>query len=194
MSCFRRLSSRHSYPRNREAKDVYVLKLKEGKYYVGESVDVRYRMWLHVNLNGSAWTRRYGVVKRVPTITPKMNAFWELTETLEQMKLHGFDNVRGSMFSSIRLTQDQRRSAATLYCEKENLCRECGSHTHFENKCKGNLKTSWLRDFLGSDATPPTDQLKTGPPVRECVVCDSILSPNSPLNYCGDFCRSRHSV
>jgi len=207
MSCFQRLSSRYSYPRNRKVKEVYVLRLKEGKYYVGESINVRKRVWTHVNLNGAAWTRQYGVIGRIPTISPQMGAFWELNETLEQMKRHGIDNVRGSMFSNIRLTQDQRSVAVSLYCEKENLCRKCGSHTHLETQCEQISKTSWMSDFLGPMPMPQPqpqsiieplkrapDPRNKRPPVLQCVVCDSILAPNSHLNYCGDFCRRRHSV
>jgi hypothetical protein len=199
MSCFQRLTSRNSYPRNRKVKEVYVLRLREGKYYVGESVDVRKRMWSHVNLNGAAWTRKYAMIERLPTISPKMTAFWELNETLEQMKLRGIDNVRGSMFSNIRLTQDQRQVAVSLYCEKENLCRKCGSHAHLEPRCEQISETSWMSDFLGNERNKRNDlchsmiDLTLGPPVLQCVVCDSILPPKSPhLNYCGDFCRRRH--
>ena len=197
MSCARKISSCYSRPR-RKVKEVYVLKLTGGKYYVGESDDVRHRVWSHVNLNGSAWTRKHPVVSRISTITEKMNAFWELNETLEQMKLRGIDNVRGSMFSNIQLTKGQRKTVASLYCEKENLCRKCGSHTHFEDRCEEVHKASWMQDFLGNEhrhlKSKPMDPLKRGPPVRQCVVCDTVLSPSSPLNYCGDFCRQRHTV
>ena len=175
MSCFRRLV--HTNPI--KTKEVYVLKLVEGKYYVGESCDVRYRMWSHVNYNGSAWTRKYGVIKRIPTLTKEMNTFWELNETLKQMKMHGIDNVRGSMFSNIQLTGEQRRFAIQLYCEKERCCRKCGSHAHFESQCNHTEISSWMRDFLGYSGL-------------SCVVCDTPLSEGSFLNYCGDFCRQRH--
>ena len=199
MSCVRRLSSFYSRPRSK-VKEVYVLRLKGGKYYVGESNDVRHRVWSHVNLNGSAWTRKYPVISRISTITEKMNTFWELNETLEQMKLRGIDNVRGSMFSNIQLTKGQKKTVASLYCEKENLCRKCGSHTHFEKQCdagscslNGGSDIPWMQDFVGNELPLPIiDPLKRGPPVLQCVVCDSILPPNSSLNYCGDFCRQRH--
>ena len=198
MSCVRRLSSCYNNPRNRKPKEVYVLKLVEGKYYVGESVDVRHRVWSHVNLNGSAWTKKYNVIKRIPTITSQMNDFWELNETLEQMKLRGIDNVRGSMFSNIQLSQGQRGLASHLLCEKDDLCRKCGSHAHFEKDCNQTNRSSWMQDFLGNEhrnlKSKPMDPLKMGPPVLQCVVCDTILSPSSPLNYCGDFCRQRHQV
>ena len=203
MSCARKLSTCYSRPRHK-VKEVYVLKLKGGKYYVGESNNVRHRVWSHVNLNGSAWTRKHPVVSRISTITGKMNAFWELNETLEQMKLRGIDNVRGSMFSNIQLTKGQRKTVASLYCEKENLCRKCGSHAHFEDRCGQIQKASWMEDFLGNELPLPrtVESLKRGPPVLpklgppvlQCVVCDSILPPNSSMNYCGDFCRQRHSV
>ena len=42
-------------------QEVYVLKLQEDKYYVGESINVKKRIWAHRNDNGSAWTKKYGV-------------------------------------------------------------------------------------------------------------------------------------
>ena len=198
MSCVRRLSSCYSNPRNRRTKEVYVLKLVKGKYYVGESVDVRHRVWSHVNLNGSAWTKKYNVIKRIPTITSQMNDFWELNETLEQMKLRGIDNVRGSMFSNIQMSQGQRVLASQLLCEKDDLCRKCGSHAHFEKHCNQTNKSSWMQDFLGNEyrnlKSKPMGLPKMGPPVLQCIVCDTVLAPSSPLNYCGDFCRQRHQV
>jgi hypothetical protein len=198
MSCFKRLLSCQTHPRYRNTKGVYVLELKDGKYYVGESRDIRYRMWTHVNLNGPAWTQKYGVIKRITTITNEMNTFWELNETLEQMKLRGIENVRGSMFSNIQLTREQRGLAAQLVCEKEGLCRKCGDESHFEDRCKQIHKSSWMSAFLGQEKpikpVKPMKPIDTGPAVRFCVVCDTLLSPNPPLNYCGDFCRQRHLV
>ena len=181
MSCVKRLVSCHTNPRYRKNKEVYVLKLVKGKYYVGESRDVRHRIWSHVNHNGSVWTRKYGVIKRIPTLTKEIDTFWELNETLEQMKIHGINNVRGSMFSNNQLSTTQRLLATQLYCEKESLCRNCGSYSHFENKCnQRNSKPPWMIDFLDKSLT--------------CVVCDTPLSDGSLLNYCGDFCRKRHTL
>ena len=61
LSCLKRtlccFAKRVKNPKQR----VYVLKLKEDKYYVGESSDIERRIWAHKNDNGSAWTKKYEV-------------------------------------------------------------------------------------------------------------------------------------
>ena len=53
-----------------------------------------------------------------------------LEETLENMYAYGIDNVRGSMFSRIKLTNEDKIKAARLYCEMYDLCLNCGSKDH----------------------------------------------------------------
>ena len=38
------------------------MKLADDKYYVGESSDVKKRIWIHKNKSGSAWTKKYDYV------------------------------------------------------------------------------------------------------------------------------------
>ena len=53
------------------------------------------------------------VLQRLPLLSYSKNSrFWELEETLENMYIHGIDNVRGSMFSRIKLTNDDKIKAA----------------------------------------------------------------------------------
>ena len=44
-------------------KGVYLLKLTDNKYYVGESTDIKRRIWLHENGQGSSWTKKYEVIE-----------------------------------------------------------------------------------------------------------------------------------
>ena len=185
MSCFRRLSGCTVKPfhRNKASKLVYVLKLQDNKYYVGESDDVRKRMWDHVNNRGSAWTRKHPVIRRVEPITSPTTHFWELSETLEQIKQHGIDNVRGSLFSKLKLDESDKKMALSLYCEKHKLCWNCGSDQHFVHACPGIHKELWTYNFTGTDSG------------RNCVVCGKQIDKiNGVLNYCSEFCRDRHSV
>ena len=55
--------------KKKKIKEVYVLKLEYDNYYVGESNDVKRRIWLHENGNGSAWTKKYNVIEQQNTIT-----------------------------------------------------------------------------------------------------------------------------
>ena len=74
-------------------KGVYVLKLQNDKYYVGKSDNIKRRIWLHINNNGSNWTKNNKVIKQIHRITNDTGIFSELIETLECIKLYGINNV-----------------------------------------------------------------------------------------------------
>ena len=144
MSCLRRICKR------KKVKEVYVLQLVNNKFYVGESMDKKRRIWIHENSTGSSWTKKYGVIQELKPLTKKQDVFWELNETLEMMNVHGIDNVRGSMFSNPNeLSIEEKILAAQLYCEKHNLCRRCGSGSHFIGQCNTLGKESWVYNFGG---------------------------------------------
>jgi len=129
---------------------VYRLELTNNNYYIGKSNDIERRIWQHTQDSGSAWTRRNSVVKRLPTLTHSFNSpFWELEETLENIKEYGIDNVRGSLFSKINLTRQDRILAAQLYCEMHDLCRKCGSNDHFIGQCTRDHLEDWVDKFGG---------------------------------------------
>jgi len=144
--CFSRLICK-----KKSQKEVYVLQLTDNKIYVGESNDPRRRMWVHVNKHGSAWTKKYGVIKMIkPKINKHNSYFKELTETLEWMKEKGIDNVRGSMFTKpFPLSKQEKIMAAQLYCELHNLCRKCGGEGHFVNQCSNEEVEPWVHKFGG---------------------------------------------
>ena len=64
--------------KKKKIKEVYVLKLEYDNYYVGESNNVKRRVWLHENGHGSAWTKKFNVIEQQNTITKKQKHFWEL--------------------------------------------------------------------------------------------------------------------
>tara|TARA_B100002051_G_C16719267_1_gene631339 strand:- start:175 stop:732 length:558 start_codon:yes stop_codon:yes gene_type:complete len=131
-------------------KKVYVLKLENQKYYVGESSNIRQRIWAHENGGGSAWSKKYKYIRPIKLITKPQDSFWELSETLEQMYVHGINNVRGSMFTKpFELSKEEKIMAAQLYCEKHNLCRNCGEPGHFINQCKNEKVAPWVKQFGG---------------------------------------------
>ena len=74
----------------------------------------------------------------------------QLSETLEQMNVYGINNVRGSMFTKpFELSKEEKVMAAQLYCEKHNLCRNCGEPGHFINQCKNETVAPWVKQFGG---------------------------------------------
>ena len=168
--------------KKKKIKEVYVLKLEYDNYYVGESNDVKRRIWLHENGNGSAWTKKYNVIEQQNTITKKQKHLWELSETLQQIALHGINNVRGSMFTNPNfLSKQEKIMAAQLFCEMNNFCRKCGKSGHFITSCHSNDKADWVSNFGGEL------EFNKSLSIRKCINCskDITLSPNY-YKYCKD--------
>tara|TARA_B100000686_G_C16634879_1_gene886728 strand:- start:66 stop:539 length:474 start_codon:yes stop_codon:yes gene_type:complete len=149
---------------------------------VGESSDVERRIWIHENGNGSAWTKKYAVVK---SIVPKYNTkdnFNELIQTLKTIKEYGIENVRGSIFTSqFPLSQYEKVMAAQLYCELHGLCRKCGGSGHFISQCKKKDVEEWVHQFGGVLQFEKIDTK------RICLGCDTEIS-SLPKNY--KYCRT----
>ena len=163
---------------------VYRLKLENDKIYIGKSNDIEKRIWCHVNDNGSVWTKKYPVIERLPLLSSFTHSrFWELEETLENMYAHGIDNVRGSMFSRIKLTNEDKIKAARLYCEMYDLCLNCGSKDHYISKCPnrpGSVEP-WVHKFGGK----LTDN------IRRCDNCSVDI--NHKPNY-HRYCEGCYSL
>ena len=178
-TCFKRC-------KKKKIPEVYVLLLENNKFYVGESMNKGKRIQSHRKGHGSAWTRQNKMVNSIPPITNKQESFWELKETLERFRLHGIDNVRGSMFTSTYpLKQNDKIMAAQLYCELKGLCRKCGGEGHFIGNCKTTEMAEWVQNFGGKlnfdvDTT------------RKCTKCSKDISNNpSYFKYCTECYRSR---
>ena len=82
-SCFRRFFCIRQ-KRIKSNKEPYILELTDDKYYVGESNNVERRIWAHENGNGSAWTKKYDVIK---SIEPKYNSENNLTELIQTLTI-----------------------------------------------------------------------------------------------------------
>ncbi len=91
----------------------------------------------------------HGTFQETPTLTLRQGLdleSWERNETLFRMKIHGVDNVRGWMFTSSVLSDDDKDSAFRQICEKFDLCRKCGREGHFADSCYATTRA----DFTGS--------------------------------------------
>ena len=173
-SCFKRCN-RIKFPQ------VYVLQLENNKYYVGESNNVDKRIKSHKKGNGSAWTRKYSVIRGEKPFTEPQKHLWELTETLERIKLHGIENVRGSMFTSPYPLKDHEKiMAAQLYCELKGLCRKCGSPDHFITHCNSDKLEDWVHNF-GGELQFNSDKN------RYCIRCSKNINETPGyFRYCSE--------
>jgi len=182
LSCLKRTFCCFAKKVKNPRQSVYVLKLKDDKYYVGESTNVEKRIWAHKNDNGSAWTKKYEVEKQIDGIEVTNN-FYELAQTLEMMRVYGIDNVRGSLFTKpFPLDRFEKIMAAQLYCELHGYCRKCGSNDHFVSNCKSDKVVDWVHQFGGE---LEYKELLV-PKKRECSKCSKDIS-KMPYNY--RYCR-----
>lgn len=116
---------------HRKRVGVYVLQWPDGNIYVGKSQDIDTRIQQHTREKGAR-------PQELPTMTPAiLNDLesWERNETLEQMRRHGVEKVRGWMYTSVNLSQDQIDSIDSQLAEKYDLCRVCGQMGHFASRC-----------------------------------------------------------
>lgn len=84
---------------------VYVLRLEDGKFYVGASQDFHQRL----NNHSSAWTEEFEPVE-VVDVFPAKDDLHELERevTLMVMEEHGWENVRGAGWTQVNMSNPPR--------------------------------------------------------------------------------------
>jgi predicted GIY-YIG superfamily endonuclease len=86
---------------------IYVLRLEEGKYYVGQSTDPERRFQEHLaGIKGSEWTKKYPPIEILKRVNTKLKDPWEALKlenraTIARVKEYGWQNVRGGEFTSL---------------------------------------------------------------------------------------------
>ena len=71
---------------------IYVLKLKENKYYVGKTNNPSFRLDDHFNRNGSKWTQKYKPIRVLKLF--KGDKYDEDKYVQKYMDKYGIKNVR----------------------------------------------------------------------------------------------------
>ena len=139
-----RLTKRPRFTTRRSG--VYVLRTSDGLYYVGKSTDIDARIQEHRSGGGASCISgsSFSEITRLLTSGSASDLeSWERNETLQRMKLHGIENVRGWMFTEARLSHESRHDAFRQICEKFDLCRKCGRSSHFAERCFAKTVDSW---------------------------------------------------
>src|SRR3990167_1077100 len=124
---------------------IYILKLENGKYYVGKTNNLRERIRHHISGSVCEWTKIHPVVydkkdledvEQIPVDTIYDDGFMELSYTLNYMKTHGVDNVRGADYSNINLSIDQKEEIERHFRNENGVCLRCGSDEHYLRDCE----------------------------------------------------------
>ena len=113
---------------------IYIIKLENGKYYVGKSNTPSIRILKHFQEKGSEWTKLHKPIKVISKIPG--DAFDEEKYTLIYMEKYGIDNVRGGSYCKVSLTKHERDKALQTIQSIGDKCYKCGMKGHFANKCK----------------------------------------------------------
>jgi len=113
---------------------IYILKLKEGKYYIGKTNNIEKRWNEHITGNGSGFTKKYKPISLIKTIK-SISHFDEDKYVKEYMSQYGIDNVRGGTYSNIVLDDNCIAVLEKEIRHSKNECMRCGRDTHFIKDC-----------------------------------------------------------
>ena len=135
---------------------IYILKLKQGKYYIGKTNKPNVRIGNHFKMNGSVWTKRYRPVK-VEKVIKTDDHFDEDKWTLKYMDMKGVNNVRGGSFCQMKLSSDVESTISRMLNGSKDRCFKCGSTEHFVKNCNDGMKLTYeqlnLQDNSDSDSS-----------------------------------------
>ena len=112
---------------------IYVLKLKNNKYYIGKTNNPNFRLNNHFNAEGSIWTKKHEPIS-IYELRPNCTDKDESIITQEYMKKYGIDNVRGGPWCSLDISE-HKKTIEHMIKSEDNLCYNCGKTSHFENQC-----------------------------------------------------------
>ncbi len=124
--------------------NIYVLELKDGKYYVGKTNHTFQRFNQHKSGTGAKWTQRHKVVDLF-AFHKNMNDTDENKITIQMMRKYGVRNVRGGSWTKVDMTEREiqklekrlhsRTKRKTASKRNRKTCTRCGRTSHTVSKC-----------------------------------------------------------
>ena len=113
---------------------IYILKLENGKYYVGKTTNPSFRIETHFKSNGSAWTSKYNPIS-IEAIFPDCDDYDEDKYTKKYMAKYGIENVRGGSYVQIKLSEFHTEALKMEIWGANDRCTQCGRSGHFVKDC-----------------------------------------------------------
>ena len=115
-------------------EQIYILKLRAGKYYIGKTRNIEKRYEEHLTGTGSGWTKKHKPVSLIKTIK-STSQFDEDKFVKEYMAKYGIENVRGGSYSNIVLDENSIAVLEKEIRHSNNVCMRCGRDTHYIKDC-----------------------------------------------------------
>ena len=112
---------------------IYVLLLKDEKWYVGRTNNLEKRLERHRKGEGSEWTIKHPMIKCIHSFETLDNLD-EDKIVLGYMTLYGIDNVRGGSFSETEISLNEFYMIRKMLWNASDRCFKCGGD-HFVKKC-----------------------------------------------------------
>jgi cellular nucleic acid-binding protein len=171
--------------------NIYVLRLANGKYYVGKSDNVTNRYEQHINGHGSAWTKKYKPISIEKTIE-NVSSFEEDKVTKEYMSKYGIENVRGGSYVEIELNNFHIETLKMEIWGAKNLCTRCGRSGHFIKNCYAKTDISGnIIDVVDSSDNEESDEED----INEwcCIYCDRTFTTAFGCSVHEKSCKNKNT-
>lgn len=143
---------------------LYILSLRNNKYYVGITTNLENRLEAHRRLEGSTWTKLHKVNSLVGYKHITSNQFdaklIEDTIVKKMMMIYGIDNVRGGTYSHCILNSVEIDTINKELLHAKNKCFKCGGIDHYSSQCykrQLSCKRCGRKNHKTSDCYATTD-------------------------------------
>jgi predicted GIY-YIG superfamily endonuclease len=115
--------------------NIFILKLKQNKYYIGTTTKPNFDFTKHFNYNEIEWTTKYQPIELIEFI--KNCDDDDADEyTCKYMEKYGLNNVRGGSFNDMKINENDQEFLENRFNEITDKCYICGSHSHDADECK----------------------------------------------------------